>query len=63
MAAETVLDKQSLSVGLWLGPMAGPIGTVDQSPGAASVRRLPPMKTTHPAFWGAGWAGIAVGGM
>jgi hypothetical protein len=21
------------------------------------------MKTTHPAFWGAGWAGIAVGGM
>lgn len=20
------------------------------------------MKTTHPAFWGAGWAGLAVGG-
>ncbi len=43
--------------------MAGHIGTVDQSPGAASVRRLPPMKTTHPALWGAGWAGIAVGGV
>ena len=21
------------------------------------------MTTTHPAFWGAGWAGVAVGGM
>lgn len=37
-------------------------GTVGWSLGGASVRTLRTMKTTHPAFWVAGWAGIAAGG-
>ena len=42
--------------------MAVTTGTLGWSLGKASVRRLRAMKTTHPALWGAGWAGMAVGG-
>lgn len=44
-----------------MGPTDYPLGTMVESPEVHCVRSLRDMKRTHPAFWGAGFAGIFTG--